>query len=931
MRSSISFVQLSRRAALLMFLLFLVSSLFFLQTQALWAQEAAAPRSTITSAAAAEPQAARQIVSSPSQLVPALPVPRLIKFSGVAKDAAGQRRSGVVGITFSIYAEQQGGATLWMETQNAALDAQGRYAVLLGSTQNAGLPLDLFATGEPRWLGAKLELPGEVEQPRVLLVSVPYALKASDADTVGGMPASAFVLAPTGAGANASTPGSAKSTAAKSKAEPLFTSSGTTNYIPIFTDSTGDIGNSTIYQSTAGNVGIGYSNPQQRLVIGAPAGGTVLNATNLSDQDLNVIVTAPGATDKHTYFGPSVATNLTLGVGGVEKVRINSAGNVGIGDSNPQQRLVIGAPAGGTVLNATNLSDQDLQVNVSAPGASDKHTYFGPSVATNLTLGVGGAEMMRITNAGRVGIGTSAPAATLEVNGKAQFDGLVSFASGQQFPGTGTITGVSGTNGITGGGSSGSVTLGLATNTCASGNALTALPFTCSPFATLGANTFTGLQTFAGGQTFPGTATLGANTFTGAQTINNNVTITASGITLSASGGTTGVSGSGGSYGVAGTGSSYGVYGTGTGAVHSYGVYGTGTGSASAGVYGYAPTGVAGYSSGSSGTGVAGVGGSYGVYGYAPTGVWGNGTNYGVYGYGPTGVWGNGTNYGVSGSTSTNGGSGVSGGDSSSGGGYGVWGGSTNGAGVAGVGATYGVYGYSNATANSIGVWGGGPTGVYGNGIFYGVYGTARSDTLAVFSDGNFAVAEGYSKSGIAVLPDDRAVLLYSMESPENWYEDFGSGRLEGGVGIIKLDATFAQTVNTRTEYHVFLTPKGDCKGLYVTNETATGFEVRELGSGQSSVTFDYRIVAKRKGLESLRLEVVSTDHEAAETMRKNLAERPSHPPRLQHPPKPPEQAAVPEPPKLETPKLPQQPTLPAAPRTRPPVPQRVAIPEPPK
>ncbi len=431
-----------------------VSSLFFLlPTPALSGQESAAPKSVATTAVAAEPQAAGQIVSSPSQLVPALPVPRLIKFSGVAKDASGQRRSGTVGITFSIYAEQQGGATLWMETQNAALDAQGRYAVLLGSTQNAGLPLDLFATGEPRWLGAKLELPGEVEQPRVLLVSVPYALKASDADTVGGKPASAFVLAPTGSGAGtgASAPGSTNSTAAKSKAEPLFTSSGTTNYIPIFTDSTGDIGNSTIYQSTAGNVGIGFSNPQQRLVIGAPAGGTVLNATNLSDQDLNVNVSAPGATDKHTYFGPSVATNLTLGVGGVEKVRINSAGNVGIGASNPQQRLVIGAPAGGTVLNATNLSDQDLQVNVSAPGASDKHTYFGPSVATNLTLGVGGLEMMRITNAGNVGIGTTTPAATLDVHGTGNFTGSVTFAGSNTFTGNQTVNGnLSATGFITG-------------------------------------------------------------------------------------------------------------------------------------------------------------------------------------------------------------------------------------------------------------------------------------------------------------------------------------------------------------------------------------------------------------------------------------------------------------------------------------------------
>src|SRR5271157_2577030 len=584
-----------------------VSSLFFLlPTPALSAQEPAAPRSAATTAAAAEPQSAGQIVSSPSQVVPALPVPRLIKFSGVAKDATGQRRSGTVGITFSIYAEQQGGATLWMETQNLALDAQGRYAVLLGSTQSAGLPLDLFATGEPRWLGAKLELPGEVEQPRVLLVSVPYALKASDADTVGGKPASAFVLAPTGsgAGADASAPGSANSTAAKSKAEPLFTSSGTTNYIPIFTDSTGDIGNSTIYQSTSGNVGIGFSNPQQRLVIGAPAGGIVLNSTNLADQDLNVIVSAPGATDKHTFFGPSTNTNLTLGVGGVEKVRINSAGNVGIGYSNPQQRLVIGAPAGGTVLNATNLADQDLQVNVTAPGASDKHTYFGPSVATNLTLGVGGAEKLRITNAGYVGIGTTTPGATLDVNGAGFFR-----------------------------------------------SALFATPFVDA--------------------------------------------------------------------------------------------YGAGNGTA---IYGYSDSTSA----------------------FTPT----------LY---------------VENDDSTNAGDWV----------FEAYGGPTFG---------------GQCTID-----------LTGNLFCTGVLGAA-------------AKVAGNQKVGV-----------YTVQSSENWVEDFGAGKLSGGVATVELEPRFGQAV-TAANYHVFLTPAGDCQGLYITKRTATSFEVHELQGGKSNVEFDYRIVAHRTGFEAARL-----------------------------------------------------------------------------
>ena len=138
---------------------------------------------------------ASELRGTPSaSVVPSLPVPRLIKFNGSATDSAGQPRGGVVGITFAVYAAQDGGAPLWMETQNVSLDSQGNYSVLLGSTQSQGVPIELFGAGDPRWLGVTVSLPGEVEQPRVLLVSVPYALKASDADTLGGQPISSFVL-----------------------------------------------------------------------------------------------------------------------------------------------------------------------------------------------------------------------------------------------------------------------------------------------------------------------------------------------------------------------------------------------------------------------------------------------------------------------------------------------------------------------------------------------------------------------------------------------------------------------------------------------------------------------------------------------------------------------------------------------------------------
>jgi hypothetical protein len=116
-------------------------------------------------------------------------VPTMVRFSGVVKGEAGHS----VGLTFALYKDQQGGAPLWLETQSVAVDADGHYTVQLGATAPHGLPKELFASGEARWLGVQLE--GQVEHPRVLLLSVPYALKAADAETLGGRPLSAFVLA----------------------------------------------------------------------------------------------------------------------------------------------------------------------------------------------------------------------------------------------------------------------------------------------------------------------------------------------------------------------------------------------------------------------------------------------------------------------------------------------------------------------------------------------------------------------------------------------------------------------------------------------------------------------------------------------------------------------------------------------------------------
>jgi len=87
------------------------------------------------------------------------------------------------------------------------------------------------------------------------------------------------------------------------------------------------------------------------------------------------------------------------------------------------------------------------------------------------------------------------------------------------------------------------------------------------------------------------------------------------------------------------------------------------------------------------------------------------------------------------------------------------------------------------------------------------------------------------------------------MESPEHWFEDFGSARLARGRATVKLDADFAKVVKLN-EYRVFLTPEGNCQGLYV-RKRGTSFEVRELQGGTSNVAFSYRIVARRKDIKA--------------------------------------------------------------------------------
>lgn len=102
----------------------------------------------------------------------------VLKLRGGLRDHDGKRVTGVVGVLFAVYEQQEGGAPLWQEVQNVQVDYQGRFTALVGSTKREGIFPELFGPEKALWLGNQVLLPGEVEQPRILLVSTPYGLVA---------------------------------------------------------------------------------------------------------------------------------------------------------------------------------------------------------------------------------------------------------------------------------------------------------------------------------------------------------------------------------------------------------------------------------------------------------------------------------------------------------------------------------------------------------------------------------------------------------------------------------------------------------------------------------------------------------------------------------------------------------------------------------
>jgi hypothetical protein len=193
-------------------------------------------------------------------------------------------------------------------------------------------------------------------------------------------------------------------------------------------------GTGRLFIDASGRVGVGTASPVAQLQ-SSVTDGTISIASAGTTKALRIIhdSTTTGIEGVDTTLSASYqplaigGSYLVFATEGAERLRITSAGLVGIGNSAPLSKLDVQTAVDGlaTIARFYNLSNVsaatesaiDLQADQSASRISnlrDGAGTFGTTIISNTAAGVMG-ERLRITSAGLVGIGTSSVGARLHI------------------------------------------------------------------------------------------------------------------------------------------------------------------------------------------------------------------------------------------------------------------------------------------------------------------------------------------------------------------------------------------------------------------------------------------------------------------------------------------------------------------------------------
>jgi hypothetical protein len=319
--------------------------------------------------------------------------PQLINYQGTLTNDQGQPLDGTYNLTFKVYATAAGGSALWTQTIGSVAVVDGLFNVILGG---AGFPSGLF-TAPDRWLGITVGGGAELT-PRMRFTSVPWALRSTVADTA--------LVAVSGGGS----------------------------------DGDWTIAGSNMYSAVAGNVGVGTTAPGKKLQVG---NNTVANAegmirlgsrsgTNGSNRLWDIGVPETDAVS--TGIGYSFIVDDTQNDTECEFMVKFDTGHVGIGTTTPTAPLQVVRPVDSTAASTvefktlfeslgitryTTMAFEAGAIEVTGSLLAQPLVLNGTSNHPVQIAG-GGGDVILAAGGGNVGIGTTSPAARLDVAGTAR-------------------------------------------------------------------------------------------------------------------------------------------------------------------------------------------------------------------------------------------------------------------------------------------------------------------------------------------------------------------------------------------------------------------------------------------------------------------------------------------------------------------------------
>lgn len=106
----------------------------------------------------------------------------------------------------------------------------------------------------------------------------------------------------------------------------------------------------------------------------------------------------------------------------------------------------------------------------------------------------------------------------------------------------------------------------------------------------------------------------------------------------------------------------------------------------------------------------------------------------------------------------------------------------------------------------------------------------------------------GSGINATTIESNEKTIIMPAVSAPESLFQDYGTGKLINGRAKISINPILTENILVDEEHplKVFIQLEGECNGVYVTNKSATGFEVIELAKGKSNIGFSYSIIASR-------------------------------------------------------------------------------------